>query len=915
MNTQCLIQNVPNGRAPRQPRLFPPRARRLQPFKLDIYSYGVLEPLFRRQHQYWTRSKSLLLLAVWIFLTFLVLPSTSVGQGILSLYWADFIGEKILRSNVGGTDIEDIVTGGARQTFGLAVDPLDQRIYWNDGVGDSLTRANLDGSFPETLLTMPGGLQGGIAIDYVRDRLYFFDGSGSLLRANLDGSDLEVVLSGLIFPRGVALDTAGDHVYWTELGSAGDGPSSRRIARSTLDGDNVETIVDRLVQPVALALDLMNGKIYWLDDIARLVQRSNLDGSGVETLVSNFSFSRIGGASGIALDLDGDRFFWTHSTGRVLSTSLDGSETTIVVDGLGRNHTGPIALLPDVEPAFTISSRLNGLLLGAPFSLALQVRGGTQPFLWNVESGELPTGLVLRSDGTLEGRPTELGQFTFLAQVIDLEANITTKQFDVEVGLALPPNEIRLSKGCTQAVPGRVQGCFITAENAGAAEINQVSIIETPMPSGAFAIESASPEPTLAFQEFLLWELQSIGPGDVRRFSYEARVSPELTLGAPVTGQAKLLCSDCIQRCEQLKTRCEGVLPFSTAGRACGQTKKECDQCIEERICQGAQALSETTGARDPNEKIGLLPRFVRSNTLLHYQIYFENIGEIEARDVFIHDPVDEKLDANTLRGVVAGGRYDESTRTLGWTLLDRNLLPGETDSVAFSIRPIPGLPSGTEVLNDAEIQFEVFEPLVTPEVVNIIDDTVPECVMETLPDIITSSTFRIEWSGQDDVGEIEDFWVYASEDGGLYRPIVTQTEETSETFTGEDGKTYDFLCVAVDTAGNAEAQGLIAEASTTVQVQNDGDGDGVPDTSDACPNTDFTMSVIVGGCDSGVANRNPDGCSIMDRIEEITGRVADHDAFVRKVALMARQLVRDGVIIGVEAGAIRQCSNVANLP
>lgn len=856
-------------------------------------------------------------LAVGALFSFQALPSTASAQEILKIYWADLVNEKILRSNVDGTDIEDIVTGGSPRAFGLAVDPFDQRIYWIDSIGVTLNRANLDGSFPEVLLNIPGSPHGSVVIDYASNKLYFANGSSSLLRTNSDGSDLEVIVSGLINPRGVALDVARNHLYWTELGSATAGGPSRRIARSTLDGDNVETLVDGLQQPVALALDLRSDKIYWLDDTARLVQRSNLDGSGVETLVSNLFVNRIGGASGIALDLDNDRFFWTHSIGRVLSTTLDGSETTIIVDGLDRFAPGPIALLSDAKPTFTITSRLSGLLFGAPFFEELQVRGGMEPFAWSVESGELPTGMALGSDGTLDGVPTELGQFTFVAQVIDAEGEIATKQFDVTVALVLPPGEVRLSKGCTQAVPGRLQECFIAVENTGVTDIDFVSIVETPMPAGTFAIEEASPQPTLAFQEFLLWELESISPGDVRRLSYEARVFPEVPLGRTVMGQAKLLCSDCIQRCSQLKTRCTGFPEFSTVGNACRATKDECDQCIEEKICQGAQDESEANGPRDPNEKIGLQTRFVKPDAYLHYQIFFENVGDIEAIDVFVDDSIDEKLNPSTLRGVVAEGQYDENTRTLGWALLGRNLEPGETDSVGFSIRLVAGLPSGTEIRNSAEIQFEVFEPLVTPEVVNVIDGIAPVCEVEPLPAVTETLTFPVFGSGTDEVGEIDRYTVFVSEEGDTYRPWLSNTTDITALFSGEDGKGYDFLCVAVDTAGNGEEQDLVAETSTQIVLSPpDGDGDGVLDDQDSCLDSIVTASVVIDGCNSGAPNVvEGDGCTFSDTIAQIAAQARNHGQFVSRVAGYANRWKKAGLITGQQKGAIQSCAAQAAIP
>jgi hypothetical protein len=136
---------------------------------------------------------------------------------------------------------------------------------------------------------------------------------------------------------------------------------------------------------------------------------------------------------------------------------------------------------------------------------------------------------------------------------------------------------------------------------------------------------------------------------------------------------------------------------------------------------------------------------------------------------------------------------------------------------VLFSIRPLPGLPSGTVIPNRATIQFEIFDPLVTPEVVNIIDSTPPSCVMSILPEQTTTLDIPLSWSGTDEVGEIDSYTIFVSVDGGAFTPFLERTQDTTGSFTGEDEKTYRFICVATDTAGNSEVQEPVAEAVTQI--------------------------------------------------------------------------------------------------
>ena len=112
------------------------------------------------------------------------------------------------------------------------------------------------------------------------NRLYWTDAVTDRIRsAHLDGSGVEdVVDSGLVNPRGLAVDEAAGKLYWTDYGSD-------RIQRSNLDGSEIEDLVtEGLRIPLALALDAAAGKLYWTDSGNDKIQRANLDGYQVEDL-------------------------------------------------------------------------------------------------------------------------------------------------------------------------------------------------------------------------------------------------------------------------------------------------------------------------------------------------------------------------------------------------------------------------------------------------------------------------------------------------------------------------------------------------------------------------------------------------------------------------------------------------------
>ncbi len=110
-------------------------------------------------------------------------------------------------------------------------------------------------------------------------------------------------------------------------------------------------------------------------------------------------------------------------------------------------------------------------------------------------------------------------------------------------------------------------------------------------------------------------------------------------------------------------------------------------------------------------------------------------------------------------------------------------------------------------------------------------------------------------------------------------------------------------------------------------QADNDGDGvgdvcdddddnDGVADVDDACVQSDLTPTVVVDGCDSGVANALlGGGCTISDEIAVLAAGAGNHGQFVSSVAHLLNGLKKDGVISGAQKGAIMSCVAGSNLP
>ena len=238
------------------------------------------------------------------------------------MYWADdsddFSGGKIKRANLDGSNVEDLITGftGLQGPSGIALDVEYGKIYWIDYDTAKIRRANLDGSNVEEL-TQVGGRFGDLALDLGSGKMYWRT-NNEIGRANLDGSNVEdlITVEGYGGGGGFALDVGSGKIYWTE--NHHDSQTllfNGKIKRANLDGSNVEGLITGLRRSTglenlrSLALDVGSGKMYWTDwhydsDTESYnnskIQRANLDGSNVEDLITGLR-----NPVGLTLDLRG----------------------------------------------------------------------------------------------------------------------------------------------------------------------------------------------------------------------------------------------------------------------------------------------------------------------------------------------------------------------------------------------------------------------------------------------------------------------------------------------------------------------------------------------------------------------------------------------------------------------------------
>jgi hypothetical protein len=238
------------------------------------------------------------------------------------IYWADKTPEKIQRAYLGGSNLEDLVTG-IEDVKAMQLDSSGGKIYWAENKSDKIQRSNLDGSSVEDLVT---GIQDvkAMQLDTTGGKIYWAESkSDKIQRSNLNGSSVEDLVTGIQDVKAMELDTSGGKIYWAEK-------KSEKIQRSNLNGSSVEDLVTGIEDVKAMKLDTSGGKIYWAEKKSEKIQRSNLNGSNVEDLVTG-----IEDVKAMQLDTSGGKIYWAEKKSeKIQRSNLDGSSAEDLVTGI-----------------------------------------------------------------------------------------------------------------------------------------------------------------------------------------------------------------------------------------------------------------------------------------------------------------------------------------------------------------------------------------------------------------------------------------------------------------------------------------------------------------------------------------------------------------------------------------------------
>jgi hypothetical protein len=293
--------------------------------------------------------------------------AASGGKATIGLlYFLDASGGRIVSVNPDGSDRKIILTGVGPIPDGIVVDAEAGHLYWtnmgnptkNDGF---IERADLDGK-NRTKIVPEGGTftPKQLHLEKKSGKLYWCDREGMrVMRCNLDGSKIETLFDSSKGDRpgpdatkwcvGITVDAERSKIYWTQKGPTKGGTG--RIFRANtempkgetpVNRSDVEILFDNLPEPIDLELDLENRVLYWTDrgdpprgnSVSRASMDAELGKATPEILVKHLMEG-----IGIALDIKGNRMFFTDLAGNLGSARLDGTGKKLLL-GVQGNLTG-----------------------------------------------------------------------------------------------------------------------------------------------------------------------------------------------------------------------------------------------------------------------------------------------------------------------------------------------------------------------------------------------------------------------------------------------------------------------------------------------------------------------------------------------------------------------------------------------
>ncbi len=126
------------------------------------------------------------------------------------------------------------------------------------------------------------------------------------------------------------------------------------------------------------------------------------------------------------------------------------------------------------------------------------------------------------------------------------------------------------------------------------------------------------------------------------------------------------------------------------------------------------------------------------------------------------------------------------------------------TAQVFYTVQPRASAPDGAEITASARVFFDNAPPEATNTLTQRLDAQPPRTTLEVTR-VPGSAIHALDWVADDEGAGVRDVALYVATDGGDFRLFDRFGPSGFFSFQGESGRSYEFLALARDLAGNVE--------------------------------------------------------------------------------------------------------------
>ncbi|HEU5223046.1 MAG TPA: putative Ig domain-containing protein [Candidatus Lumbricidophila sp.] len=174
-----------------------------------------------------------------------------------------------------------------------------------------------------------------------------------------------------------------------------------------------------------------NGAEIWIEHRASLPQ-NRFDQFGTDQVTQGVSLRLSTNASGMTRLLNMNPTGAHNSQLNVgQSWTYPGVATVKLLSIDAATNTAQVQITKD--PMITTDKTLPDAVAGSAYSTQLTERGGTPAFGWSIDSGALPAGMTLSTDGVISGTPTTPGTYQVKVRLRDAAAQKDWRLFTITV--------------------------------------------------------------------------------------------------------------------------------------------------------------------------------------------------------------------------------------------------------------------------------------------------------------------------------------------------------------------------------------------------------------------------------------------------------------------------------------------------